>query len=64
MKPSGNRCNFAPRPLQLTDGHTCSGFCPLPLVRITNHYLPSAWNVSWNGALDNPSAAGAISAMT
>jgi hypothetical protein len=29
-----------------------------------DHCLPSAWNGSWNGALDNPSAARAVSAMT
>jgi hypothetical protein len=29
-----------------------------------DHCLPSAWNGSWNGAPDNPSAATAVSAMT
>jgi hypothetical protein len=31
---------------------------------ITFPTLPRVWNVSWNGALGNPSAASAVSAMT
>jgi hypothetical protein len=41
----------------------CGGFRSLHSVTVTDHCLPSAWNVSWNGALDNPRAASAVSAM-
>jgi hypothetical protein len=30
---------------------------------VIDHCLPSAWNGSWNGALDNSSATSAVSAM-
>jgi hypothetical protein len=42
----------------------CSCFRPLHRVTVMDRCLPSAWNVSWNGALDDPSAASAFSAMT
>ena len=34
------------------------------LVAVMDYCLPSAWNGSWNGALDNPGAASAVNAMT
>jgi hypothetical protein len=39
-------------------------FRSLRSVTVMGHCLPFAWNGSWNGALDNPSAASAVSAMT
>jgi hypothetical protein len=42
----------------------CGGFCSLRSVTAMAHFPPSAWNGSWNDAPDNPSAAGAVSAMT
>ena len=33
-------------------------------VTVMDHCLVSAWNGSWNGALDDPSAASAVSGMT
>jgi hypothetical protein len=40
----------------------CGGFWSLRSVTVMDHRLQSAWNGSWNGALDNPSAASAVSA--
>lgn len=34
----------------------CGGFRSLRSVTVIDHCLPSAWNGSWDGALDNPSA--------
>jgi hypothetical protein len=42
----------------------CGGFRSLRPVTVIDRCLPSAWNGSWNGALDNPSAASAVGAMT
>lgn len=36
----------------------------LRLVTVTERCPPPAWNGSWNGAPDNPSAVGAVSAIT
>jgi hypothetical protein len=41
-----------------------AAFRSLRSVTVVDHCLPSAWNGLWNGALDNPSAASAVSAMT
>jgi hypothetical protein len=42
----------------------CGEFRSLRPVTVMDHCLPSAWNGSWNGALDNPRAASAVGAMT
>jgi len=42
----------------------CGSFRSLRSVMAMGRCLPRAWNGSWNGAPDNPSAAGAVSAMT
>jgi len=39
------------------------GVCPLRSVTAMDFCPPSAWNGSWDGAPNNPSAVGAISAM-
>jgi hypothetical protein len=41
-----------------------STFCPPRSVTAMDFCPPSAWNVSWDDAQNNPSAAGAFSAMT
>jgi len=38
-------------------------FRSLRSVTVRSHYLPSAWNVSWNDAPDIPSATSAINAV-
>jgi hypothetical protein len=40
-----------------------SGFRSLRSVTVMDGCLPSAWNGSWNDALDNPSVASAVSAI-
>src|SRR6478672_8363287 len=42
---------------------SCGAFCPLRSVMALDLSPPSAWNGSWDDAEDNPSAAGALSAI-
>jgi len=44
-------------------GHRCGSSRLLRLVTVIERCLPTAWDGSWNGAPDNPSATSAINAM-
>jgi hypothetical protein len=52
------------RTISSSCGAAAAGPGLLRSVTALGRWLPSAWNGSWNDAPDNPSAAGAVSAMT